>query len=209
MKKTALFKLLQERTIVHPTIITSATLSSNDNLTLYIEGFPWWRAVAGDDHNGKSEFIFSGIEAGCLDVTTLTDGDFEALDEFHIYECDDVPWAQNNGFAIYCSQSIPDPFTLYGIAHDWLHTNKSPFEIKDYLNFGNSGLIRDYARICRSDSFLIARAPSELADLLCDELSRSKVAHTKLPERQRNLPQFAISLAGSHFFCRNAVCVHD
>ncbi len=209
MKKIELNKLLQKHSIVHPTTIKSAKLSPNGGLEVEIEGFPWWQEELGDELHGKMKLTFSEVTTGYLDLNALVDEDNEALEEFQIKESEELPWTQDYGFAIYCSEPVDNPFSIYEIAHDWLQSNGSLFEVNDFLNFGHSGLIRDFTRICQSSSFLLARAPSELANLICEELTRCDITHNKFSEHLRDLPKFVVTMSGSQFFCSGAYCIYD
>lgn len=198
-----LSELLRIRKIVHPARITSAALSER-SLRVVVRGYPWWRDEADWTCEETITFTFQGVAGdggGWLDLHTLADPDHdEALELFDVSPLASHDWGQPSTFAIYGSAPLPDPLAFYTKIEDHLWRARACRDARDFLNTG-SGLLSGFIGITTTTSYLVARGPESIRQLVCDELQRQSVPHNVLPERGRADDALLVHLGGSSFLC--------
>jgi hypothetical protein len=205
--RVELAKLLHEREIVDPTRIVSATISQ-EKLRIVVCGHPWWRDLPHPYEEQSIELTFEGVGRGTFDVEDMggVSGDWEtgqALEAFEIRAAAEVDWAQSAFASIYCSGPLRDPLRLYMLVHDFLVRAGACCRPDAFLNLG-SGELSQFVDICTSRSFLVARGPDCIRQIVCKELVRQGVAHNVIDNPGTPSAGFLVRLGSSHFFCRSA-----
>lgn len=208
--KIDLIELLKTRTVIHPTIVTSGELRDG-NLHLYLAGYSWWRDAPME--NGPAyKFFFQGVTGEIAPILSETgpDGWDEALDNFSVQSLVDANWAQPQVYDLYCSQPLKDVLGLYVLLENYLRGVDSYFSPQQFLNCGGweKGPLASFADIGSSNSFLLARAPRAIADLLHEELTRQGVKHNTLyKDCNPETPSLRVRVGGSDFLCQSAVAI--
>jgi hypothetical protein len=197
-------ELLRSREIAHPSRLSSALLS-NRELRLTITGHPWWREDEWSGSEDQLVLVFRGVAAGRLDTETILDFENdEALEEFEVSALDEHEWAAPSIYSVYCHAPLTDPLRLYALVEDYLRKAEAPMTARDYLNM-DTGQLQRFQEITSSTSYLVARAPEAIKQIVCDELVHQSVPHniltTPLPRDDLLLVRFG----GSQFFCEEAV----
>jgi hypothetical protein len=194
--------LLQTRDIAHPTRVARASLQG-DRLSLTVQGHPWWKRDPQPGEESTLELIFEGISWGTLDLTLSAAEWDEVLEDFRVQPLVDVDWAQPDARSIFCYAPLPDPFRLYAALHEWLRDRDAFKTAADFLNSGDD--ITRFAEITATQSYLVAKGPEIITQILCDELSRQDVpfeVHTfDLPTDRR----LWVRLGAADFLCERAV----
>jgi hypothetical protein len=198
---------LVERDIVHPTRIEAVTWSA-DQLEIALSGYRWWEQPYSDRaSDGRIRFVFGGLLSGNLRPDDFDFKDDEALDEFELLAASDVAWAQPCDWSVFCSGPIPEPLDIYIRLHDFLFDAQSFLMAGDFLNQGDK--LATFGELARSPSFLLARGPACVRDLLCRELERQGVPHNVLSTIADTGPNFLVRLGRSGFLCCSAEAEFD
>lgn len=199
-----LLDLLRTREIVHPSRITAAELSHRQ-LRVSISGYPWWLSD-GERKEGTMVIVFSGVREGLLDVGDLLDfDDDEALDQsIGVSELSDLEWTdKGTGYAIYCTEPLPDPLGLYAAVEDYLWSVSAIRSARDYLNMPQGSLAR-FCNLVEANLYLVGSAPSNLADIIVAELQRRKVKYSLVATSRTSHDGLFVELGGSRFICDSA-----
>lgn len=201
--KVNLFDLLRQREIVHPTRIT-AIEAGNRQLRVTVFGYPWWQSVISSNE-GRIAFLFEGIKEGLLDADTLLDmEEDEALEVFRVSPLSNEQWATvGKSYAIYCSSPLPEPLKLYALVEDYLWNIHAPRSARDYLNVPNGSLTR-FGEITKSSSFLVAKAPERLHQIISAELQRQNVRHNVLTSTRPATHNLFVEMGSASFTCERA-----
>jgi len=205
-----LLDLLQSNPIVHPTRIASMAISDG-TLRIAVTGYPWWKPRADFSDDGQLEIRFEGLSDGYLDVTLASgdEDDLEALEGFALRSLENIDWAQPCIHAIYCSGPLQNPLAIYAVVNDYLVDVEAFKTPDDFLNFNFDGKLSSFAETGASNSFLVARAPESVRQIICEELTRQSVPYnvitTKLPPEKR----LWVTLGDGHFLCDKAFTVFD
>jgi hypothetical protein len=200
-------ELLAERDIIHPTQIETVSWS-DDQLQITLRGYRWWERPYSDRSvDGRIRLIFGGLLDGSLRPDEFDFKDDEALDEFELLPASDVAWAQPSDWSIFCSGPIPEPLQIYIRLHDFLHDAGSFLTAGDFLNQADK--LGAFSEMARSRSFLLARGPACVRDLLCRELERQAVPHNVLSTTADTAPNFLVRLGRSAFLCCSAEAEFD
>jgi hypothetical protein len=200
-------QLLLERNIGHPSRIVSAEMVDGQ-FRLTLAGYPWWRGRPDPDDDGSIRFHFSGVTGGELFLADLLDHcDDEALETFDIRPVLALPWAEANGFAIYCSAPLPRPLAIYMAVQDYLFAVNAAREPGDFLNGGHR--LSDFLRITASAGYLLANCPTVIRDLIVDELGRQSVTPTVHGRPVGDDNRLFVRLGRSTFFCTVAEAEFD
>jgi hypothetical protein len=205
-----LLDLFQSKEIAHPTCISSMTIL-NGTLRVLVTGYPWWKEHRAFSDGGQLELCFEGLSEGSLDVTLASgdEDDFEALEDFAVRSLEGVEWAQPSSHHIYCSAPLKDALRLYAAVHDHLVDVGSFRTPQDFLNFDFNGKLSGFLSHAGSNSFLVARAPQSISQIICDELIRQGVPHDiltiTLPPEQR----LWVTLGSANFLCDTATAIFE
>jgi hypothetical protein len=140
--------------------------------------------------------------AGSLRPDEFDFQDDEALDAFELLAASDVAWAQPSDWSIFCSGPIPEPLPIYVRLDDFLQGERSFLAAGDFLNQADK--LSAFIEMTGSPSFLLARGPACVRDLLCSELERQAVPHNVLSTMADTGPNFLVRLERSAFLCRGA-----
>jgi hypothetical protein len=202
--KADLLDLLRQRHIVHPTRI-AAFKARHRQLRITIAGYPWWRPTE-QTKEGQVTFSFEGVEEGLLDAETLLDmEEYEALEMFHVSPLSEQEWADGGtSFATYCSEPLPEPLKLYALIEDYLWRAGAPRSARDYLNVPH-GSLAGFCEVTRTGSYLLARAPERLHNIISAELLRQGVRHDVLTSERPPTQRLFVQIGGSSFVCETAI----
>jgi hypothetical protein len=202
MKNHGLAELLTDRPIVHPTRIDGVSWRGS-RLIIQVRGYRWWENPYSDRQTeGQIALVFEGVGHGCLLTDEIDPQDDEALEDFEINLVSDVPWAQACDWSIYCSGAIPQPLTLYVTIHDYLYSNSSFLTAEHFLNQAND--LSRFAAMTQTSGFLVARGPTCIRDLVCEDLVRQSVPHNVVRTVADTEPKFLVRLGNSAFLCESA-----
>jgi hypothetical protein len=203
--KADLLDLLRQREIVFPTRI-AAVEGGHRQLRVTIAGCPWWRETEMGERLQEEQIVllFEGIQ-GLLDAETLLDWEYdEALESFEVSPLSEQRWANGlTSYSTYCSERLPDPLRLYSVVADYLWEAGAPRSPRDYLNVPH-GTLASFCAITATTSYLLARAPEYLHQMISAELLRQNVRHNVLTEKGRPDDGLLVQLGASSFMCANA-----
>ena len=197
-----LIELLRSRPIVHPTRIVSTSISSNA-VRVTVRGYPWWRDAPSPPEEQSIEFVFEGIARGQIELEDFESDCDEALEEFDVVSMSEVGWAQADEFSIYCSSTLNDPLELHLRVHDFLNEADAYRRPGEFLNCA-SGRLAKFVEITSSNSYMVARGPECIRDIVCRELERQGVAYNVIATPTKPACGMLIRLAQSHFVCTAA-----
>jgi hypothetical protein len=202
MKNQDLAELLTDRPLVHPTRIDGVSWRG-DQLIIQVRGYRWWEGPYSDRQTeGQIAFVFEGVGQGCLLTDEIDPQEDEALEDFEISLVSAVPWAQACDWSIYCSGAIAQPLTLYSTIHDYLCSNNSFLTAEHFLNQATD--LSRFAAMAQTNGFLVARGPTCIRDLVCEDLVRQSVPHNVVQTVADTEPKFLIRLGNSAFLCESA-----
>src|SRR5262249_15642785 len=113
--KIELIELLQTKTVIHPSSVTSVELRGG-NLRVFLSGYPWWRDTQKQVDLGY-EFLFQGVKGDIVRIVAEfgPDGEAwdEALDDLFVQPIANADWAQPQVCELYCSEPLKDALALY------------------------------------------------------------------------------------------------
>lgn len=209
--KVDLLELLRSKSIEHPTIITSLSLSES-KLIVSLTGYAWWRTKRTPE-DASYEFHFENVSDGFIDATLGSrvsgEQNDEALEYFSVQPLRNVNWAQPATCQIFCFGELKSPLRLYSELERYLEKAEAFRQPKDFLNCGHSNApLTKFAEIASENSFLLASAPEEICEVLIAELRRQDVPHNVV-RRTSTLVEESLSvrLGHSDFLCRSASAV--
>ncbi len=197
-------RLLRERQVIHPSTITSAAVADG-TLRVAIAGHRWWREVPGPTE-ANIMFVFEGLSEGCI-AASMADGDDEVLEEFSVQNLSGLSWAGPANHQVFCQGPIPSPSDLYSRLQSYLVGERAFWSIDTFLNCAMS--LSQFAQLAQETSFLVARGPDAVRDLVCAELSRQSVKHNVLSHDLRQDDRLLVELKGDRFLCRKAWAEFD
>lgn len=202
-----LVQLLRDRSVGHPSRVVAATLEGCD-LRVRARGWPWWsdKADTGRDH--AVEFIFGGVGDGVIDLPDF-DAEHDALEPFSVVPSDDLPWAQQNGSAVYCNAPLPKPLEVYLAVHDFLASHGAFRRAWQFLNCPDDERLAPFVQITQSSSYLLGRFPPAIRNLVCVELESQGVTYSELPTVFEKPGRLLVTIGMSQFFCETADAVLD
>nr|WP_295371643.1 hypothetical protein [uncultured Sphingosinicella sp.] len=199
-----LTELLRSREIIHPSRLSSAILS-NRELRLTVTGHPWWREDKWTGSEEQLVLVFRGVAGGSLDTGTILDfEEDEALEEFQVGALDEHEWACPAIYSVYCHAPLVDAFRLYALVEDYLWEAGVPTSAREFLNM-DTGQLQRFQEITASTSYLVARGPEAIRQIVSDELMRQSVPHNVLTNSLPQADLLLVRLGGSHFFCEEAI----
>jgi hypothetical protein len=201
--------LLRSHHVVHPSRILSADLS-NGGLRLFITGYPWWLDKNDPVTEEAITFDFTGVSEGSLDLAdVLHPHNNEALDRFEVCSLTDIEWALPDAFQIFCHEPLPDPVALYSKLQDYLRMARAIKGARHFLNVdsfpGRAGALSRFTQVVKSQSYLIARGPERVRQVICEELHRQSVSSNTLPLPDKSDDRLLVRLGCSWFYCVAAV----
>ncbi len=206
--KIALLDLVKAREIVHPTKVKSVELSAS-GLRLMLEGAAWW--IGDPRSTGSIEFWFEDISDASIDMSLYcaVGSDYwdEMLEEFTIESAVDLAWAQPACHSIYCSAPLRDQFSLFAAVHDYLAQVDAFHKVDDFLNMG--GTVRKFIEITSSTSYLVAKGPDVIRDIVMKELEKQGVPFTVLTHALSPDERLFVRFGPNVFFCRSAIATFD
>jgi hypothetical protein len=206
-----LIKLLHSNEIVHPTTIKAANFHQG-RLSISVSGYPWWKPPGARAVDGSIELIFNGLSEGTLDAC-ISNLDFsgnehdEALEDFGVEPLSSFAWAPPDVHSIYCSSALREPASLYESLDNYLVTNDSYRRPLDFLN--SCATLSQFRELCASNSFLLARCPDAIRELLCVHLVREGVAFNVISTSATPENRLRVKLGNSDFLCDEAIAEFD
>lgn len=209
--KVDLLELLRSKPIVHPTVITSLSLS-DAKLIVSLSGHTWWREKRAPEE-ALYEFHFEGVSDGFIDATlgssTFGDKNDEALEYFSVQSLANASWAQPQTCQIFCSGVLKHPLSLYSCLEKHLENDKAFKQPKDFLNCGQGDApLATFAEIVSEVSFLLACAPEGICTILTEELERQGVPHNIVRRADTCVEtRLHVRLDNSDFLCRSASAI--
>ncbi len=199
-----LLSLLRRRSVAHPTRITSVQLMDNGRLRIGVAGWPWWDDALDTSKDHAIELLFAGVSDGALEVRDFDFEETEALERFEVVETASLPWAQSEGFAIYCQAPLPRPLEVFAAVHDFLLPYGGVRRAGHFLNSGDVESLSTFVDRTSSNSYLVANAPPVIRDIVCHELAAQGVSYNELPIRLQPCGRLLVTLGRSQFFCESA-----
>jgi hypothetical protein len=198
-----LLELFSRRRIVHPTRILSVVDADGD-VRVLLSGCRWWLT----DHSqpqGAYEFRFEKVSHGNLSVNGAWDSEAnEDLNDFRIAPLQDPTWA-GKVWQIFCSSPLTSTIDLYARLEKYLADSDSFLRAWDFLNCSAERPLGSFNEISQSSSYLLARCPESVRDLLAHELSRQKVKYNILACKDYDMPALLrVRFNGSDFLCASA-----
>ena len=122
---------------------------------------------------------------------------------FHVSPLSEQGWAHGRtSYGTYCSEPLPDPLRLYAVV-DYLWEAGAPRSPRDYLNAPH-GTLASFCAVTKTSSYLLARAPEHLDQIISAELLRKNVRHNGPAHKDRPDDGLFGELGGSSFVCQNA-----
>ncbi len=200
--RRALYDLLQERSIVHPSRVEAITWRDG-RLTVDVRGWRWWEASSPSPATeGAITLIFEEVSEGRFKLDGLDDND-EMLDSFEIRRVSETPWARAANWSIFCAAPIPDPLAIHTALQDHLHRSSACFGVEDFLN--EASRLSAFVEMTKTPGFLLAAAPESIRDLISEELDRQSVRYSLVETVADSEPRFFVTLGRSTFFCEEAI----
>jgi hypothetical protein len=199
-----LLSLLRRKPVGHPTRITSVQFVGNRALRIVVVGWPWWDACLDTSTDHQIELLFGGISDGVLEPLDFDFEETEALEPFEVVETANLPWAQPDGFAIYCHAPLPRPLEVFAKIHDFLLPCGGVRRASHFLNCGDQEALSTFVERTRSTSYLIGNAPRAIRDLITAELTAQHVAYNELPRRLQRCGPLLVTMGRSQFLCETA-----
>ena len=204
-------ELLQHHEIVHPTRMTSIS-AADGVLRISVEGYPWWRAKDGHEGDKAIVFIFEGVTGSllCLDDMFSKESYWadEVLEDFSVFSVSRPSWAGPHDYSVYASGPLPEPGALFTLLEDYLWAAEATKSARDVLNMPG-GLFSSFKEICTSRSYLVARGPLAIREIICDELKRQSVPHNVVHTPLKENARLIVRLGGSTLFCDAAFAEFD
>jgi hypothetical protein len=200
--------LLRDRQVCHPSRITAAVLKDR-NLQVRIAGWPWWNDNAGIGRDHGIKLIFRGVGEGILELWDFDSENNRALERFSVIASDDLPWAQPNGSAIYCSTPLPKPLNIYLGVNDFLASHGAFRRGEQYLNCLDNEELTTFVKITQASSYLLGQFPPAIRDIVCAELDTQKVHYSELPCVFEKTGQLLVTIQRSQFFCETAEALFE
>lgn len=206
--KVDLLELLRSKAIAHPTRMTSAVFSES-RLIVSFTGHAWWRNERAFAE-ARYEFHFENVSDGFIDARLASQDWDEELECFSIQPLAGASWAQPSICAIYCSEALKDPLSLYAKLEKYLYESGALKEPKDFLNSGRDHMppLAGFAQIASENSFFLASVPEEICTVLTAELSRQGVRHNIIRRADDRVDsRLHIQLGRSNFLCGSASAI--
>jgi hypothetical protein len=201
--RVVLRELLHNCEIVHPSRLTNISATGRE-LSLCVEGHPWWREKQEQHGEGKITLVFEGVADAHLCLGDLfsewNSGADEFLEEFSVLPVSRPSWAGPNDYTIYANAPLPEPRTLHAILEDYLWMADATKSARDFLNMPD-GLIASFIDISASDSYMVAQGPLAIREIVTDELKRQSVPHNVLQAAPRWTDRLIVHIGGSAFLC--------
>ncbi len=170
-------------------------------------GPAWWMPYQDHAHERRIDLIFEGVGEGHLDPTDFASADDKDFEHLEIADISQVPWAQQNGTAIFCSAPLPKPLELYFVIHDFLIAQGSMRTAEHYLN--SRGDSRHFRKVVQSPAYLLGNFPPPLRDVVVAELRAQGVPHTEQPTEFDRPGNLLVQFQQSWFFCASAEAEFD
>lgn len=198
-----LYQLLKDRSVGHPSRITSAVLADND-FVVRVRGWPWWSDNADRDRDHSIELVFGGVGCGAINPSEFDPEWDEALEPFEVIACEDLAWAQPSGSAIYCQAPLPEPLEMYMAVHDLLISYNALRDVWRYFNNPDSRQLDSFVRITRTNSYLLGQFPGKIRNVVCAKLDAQGVPYYERPTGLASTGRYLVTIQNSQFFCETA-----
>jgi hypothetical protein len=208
--RVELRELLRSRPICHPSRIVSASIEAG-TLWIVMRGYPWWLGTSGHADEQTIVFLLEGLAGGMLRIEDVGDAyrdDDEALETFEAHSLVDLDWAQPSRFAIYCSDALKDPLSLYRRVHDYLDDVDAYRTPGDFLNYPSKRLAQ-FIQITSSGSYLVGRGPECVRNIICAELETQGVRYNVIESQINPTLGMLIRLGTSDILCASAFAEFD
>ena len=196
-----LIDLPAQRPIAYPTWIECVVWRGRQ-LTISVRGCRWWDGSSESAADGEMSLVFEGLGDGRLATDELDPDNDEALEDLEVLRVSDVPWAQASEWCIYCAGPIREPIALFSKVHDYLIASDAFLTAEHFLN--QAGDLTRFIEMTQSTGFMIARGPSCIRDLVCQELERQSAPYDVLRTPIGSEPRLLVRLGNSTFFCDRA-----
>jgi hypothetical protein len=202
--RVELLKLLEEKPIIYPTRMESLRVTPG-SIHMTLTGHKWWNPES-TEKDGRITFVFEGLSEGKVDVTFFNAVNFgwdEALEDFRIQSLAGIDWAQPATHSIYCSTALKDPLSVYIGLQDYLAEAGSYLRAEHFLNCGNK--LRKFTELTTSQSYMLARCPSAISEILCSELDRQAVRYNVIAINLPPEDRLWVAMGDADFLCETAV----